>query len=70
MNYFLFLFNKIFRSQRHSSNESSNDDREDSLSTTNINRKASVNELSDLASRRKAEIDRLAELERERIQLL
>jgi hypothetical protein len=35
-----------------------------------ITRMTSITELNDLAVRKKAEVDRLAELERERIQLL
>ncbi|CAF0876434.1 unnamed protein product [Rotaria sordida] len=61
---------KSKRFHRRSTSQSSNDDREDSLSITNISRKTTINELDDLASRKKAEIDRLAELERERTQLL
>jgi len=48
---------KTKRSHHRSTSGSSNDAREDST-------------LSDLAARKKAEVDRLAELERERIQLL
>ncbi len=50
--------------------ESSDDTRDDSTSTTAISRITSITELNDLTIRKKAEVDRLAELERERIQLL
>jgi len=60
----------IYRSHRRSTSESSNDAREDSTSTTGISRITSITELNDLTVRKKAEVDRLAELERERIQLL
>ncbi len=49
----------FFRSRRRSS-DSSNDE----------TRMASINELTDLTARKKAEVERLAELERERMQLL
>jgi hypothetical protein len=35
-----------------------------------IGRMASISELTDLTARKKAEVERLAELERERMQLL
>ncbi len=55
-----------FRSHRRSSSESS----DDVASAMGITRMTSITELNDLAVRKKAEVDRLAELERERIQLL
>jgi hypothetical protein len=60
-------FSSVFRSRRRSS-ESSNDGRDDSMLA--IGRTASISELIDLTARKKAEVDRLAELERERMQLL
>ena len=35
-----------------------------------VSRMSSINELTDLTARKKAEVERLAELERERMQLL
>jgi hypothetical protein len=68
---YIKLSNRIpYRSHRRSTSESSNDARDDSASTTGINRMISMTELNDLTARKKAEVDRLAELERERIQLL
>jgi hypothetical protein len=49
---------------------SSNDAREHSPALTGFSRITNINELSDLTARKKAEVDRLAELERERMQLL
>jgi hypothetical protein len=57
----------IFRSHHRSSSASSD---EESSSTRGISRLTSLTELNDLAIRKKAEVDRLAELERERTQLL
>ncbi|CAF0846299.1 unnamed protein product [Adineta ricciae] len=58
---------KSKRSRRRSS-DSSNDARDDSALA--IGRMASISELTDLTARKKAEVERLAELERERMQLL
>lgn len=57
----------LFSSRRRSS-DSSNDARDDSALA--IGRMASISELTDLTARKKAEVERLAELERERMQLL
>ena len=57
---------ELFRSRRRSSSESSHD----VAAAMGITRSTSITELNDLAARKKAEVDRLGELERERIQLL
>jgi hypothetical protein len=68
---YISLFDYItFRTHRRSTSESSNDAHDDSALTTGISRLTSITELNDLAIRKKAEVDRLAEIERERIQLL
>lgn len=56
----------FFRSHRRSASQSS----DDVAAAMGITRLTSITELNDLAARKKAEVDRLAELERERIQLL
>ncbi len=53
--------NLTFSRSRRRSSDSSNDD------STHM---ASIAELADLTARKKAEVERLAELERERMQLL
>lgn len=58
--------NLIFSRPRRRSSDSSNDDRDDLA----LARMASISELTDLTARKKAEVERLAELERERMQLL
>ncbi|CAM4971251.1 unnamed protein product [Rotaria socialis] len=59
---------KSKRSRHRSASHSSNDARD--KSTLTISRTASINELTDLTARKKAEVERLAELERERMQLI
>ena len=53
----------IFSRSRRRSSDSSDDPHDDSAL-------ASITELADLTARKKAEVERLAELERERMQLL
>ena len=53
----------LFNRSRRRSSGSSNEPHDDSTS-------ASISELTDLTARKKAEVERLAELERERMQLL
>lgn len=60
----------ICRPHRRSSSQSSDETREELTVASGLNRLINSSELNDLAIRKKAEIDRLAELERDRLQLL
>lgn len=55
----------LFHRSRHESSESSA-----SSSPDDSTLRANISELTDLIARKKAEVDRLAELERERMQIL
>lgn len=60
----------FFRQHRRSSSQSSDETRDELAIASGLNRLINSSELTDLAIRKKAEVDRLAELERDRLQLL